>query len=78
MECENAEQAWELLRVLREDCLVWQCGSCDGWIFTSNRPRVGVLRCSTCGQPGVDFRHEVVPGLVELEVAVPRLTPALR
>jgi hypothetical protein len=57
MECDDAEQAWELLRALREDCLVWQCGSCDGWIFTSNRPRVGVLGCSTCGQPGIDFRH---------------------
>lgn len=57
MECDDAEQAWELLRVLREDCLVWQCGACDGWIFTSDRPRVGILRCSSCGQSGVDFRH---------------------
>jgi hypothetical protein len=57
IECDDAVMAWELLRVLREDCLVWQCGACDGWIFTSNRPRVGVLRCSTCGDGGVDFRH---------------------
>ena len=33
----------ELFRVLREDCLVWQCGACDAWIFTSSRPRMGVL-----------------------------------
>lgn len=57
MECDDAEQAWELLRLLREDCLLWQCGACDAWIFTSNRPRVGVLACSTCGDGGVDFRH---------------------
>lgn len=55
--CDNAEQAWELFRLLREGCLVWQCGACDAWIFTSDRPRVGVLRCSTCGEGGVDFRH---------------------
>lgn len=54
---ETAEDAWAILRLLREDCYVWQCGACDGWMFTSNRPRVGVLRCSTCGGGGVDFRH---------------------
>lgn len=57
IEADDATQAWELLRLLRSDTLVWQCGACDGWIFTSNRPRVGVLRCSTCGDGGVDFRH---------------------
>jgi hypothetical protein len=57
IECDDAQQAWELLRVLREDCLLWQCGGCDAWIFTSNRPQVGVLHCSTCGHGGVDFRH---------------------
>lgn len=57
MECDDAEQAWELLRLLREDCFLWQCGACDGWIFTSNRPRIGILACSTCGDGGVDFRH---------------------
>jgi hypothetical protein len=57
IEADNAEQAWELLRVLREDCLLWQCGGCDAWMFTSNRPRIGVLQCSTCGDGGVDFRH---------------------
>jgi hypothetical protein len=57
IEADDAEQAWELFRLLREDCLVWQCGACDGWIFTSNRPRVGVLQCSTCGNGGIDFRH---------------------
>lgn len=57
LECRSAEEAWEMLRILREDCLLWQCGACDGWIFTSNRPRVGLLRCSTCADGGVDFRH---------------------
>ena len=57
IEAGSAEEAWELLRVLREDKLIWQCGACDAWIFTSNRPRIGVLRCSTCGDGGVDFRH---------------------
>ncbi|QBR93748.1 hypothetical protein [Nocardioides euryhalodurans] len=57
MECDDAVQAWELLRLLREDCLVWQCGGCDAWIFTSNRPRIGLLQCSTCNDGGVDFRH---------------------
>lgn len=57
IQCEDAEQAWLTLRLLREDCLLWQCGGCDAWIFTSNRPRIGVLRCSTCGDGGVDFRH---------------------
>jgi hypothetical protein len=57
VETDDAEQAWELLRLLRDDCYLWQCGACDAWIFTSNRPRIGVLRCSTCGEPGVDFRH---------------------
>jgi len=57
MECDDAEQAWELLRLLRQDCFLWQCGACDAWIFTSNRPRIGVLKCSTCGKGGVDFRH---------------------
>jgi hypothetical protein len=57
IEADTAEQAWELLKVLREDALVWQCGACDAWIFTSNRPRIGVLQCSTCGDGGIDFRH---------------------
>lgn len=57
IDCDTAEQAWELLRHVRDGCLLWQCGACDGWIFTSNRPRIGVLGCSTCGDGGVDFRH---------------------
>lgn len=57
LECFDAEGAWEMLQHLRKDCLVWQCGSCDAWIFTSTRPRVGVLRCSSCADGGVDFRH---------------------
>ena len=57
IECFDAEGAWEILRLVREDCLVWQCGACDAWIFTSDRPRFGLLRCSTCAAGGVDFRH---------------------
>lgn len=57
IECFDAEGAWEMLKHLREDCLVWKCGACDGWIFTSNRPRIGILRCSTCSDGVVDFRH---------------------
>lgn len=57
IECFDAEGAWEMLRHLRQDCFVWQCGACDGWVFTSSRPRIGVLQCSTCGDGGVDFRH---------------------
>lgn len=57
IECFDAEGAWEMLRQLREDCLVWQCGACDAWIFTSDLPQVGALRCSTCTDGGVDFRH---------------------
>lgn len=57
IDCFDAEGAWEMVRHLRDRCLVWQCGGCDGWIFTSNRPRVGVLQCSTCGNAGIDFRH---------------------
>ncbi|TGN64235.1 DUF3846 domain-containing protein [Nocardioides eburneiflavus] len=57
IETENARQAWQMLQHLREDCLLWQCGGCDAWIHTSNRPRVGVLRCATCGDGGVDFHH---------------------
>lgn len=36
----------------------------------------GAILLSMTEQPGGE--NEVVPGLVELEVAVPRLTPALR
>lgn len=57
IECFDAEGAWEMLRHLRQECLVWQCGACDGWIFTTTRPRIGVLRCSTCADGGIDFRH---------------------
>ena len=57
IECDDARMAWELFRALREDCLLWQCGACDAWIFTSHRPRIGVLGCATCGNGGVDFRH---------------------
>lgn len=57
IECDDERMVWELLTSLRDGCLLWQCGACDGWIFTSNRPRVGRLRCSTCGGGGVDFRH---------------------
>jgi len=57
IECVDAETAWDTLQFVREGCYLWQCGGCDGWIYTSDRPRVGVLRCSTCGSGGVDFRH---------------------
>ncbi len=57
IECDDPEQAWELLRLVREGALLWQCGACDGWIFTEDRPRIGVLECSTCCDGGVDFRH---------------------
>lgn len=57
IECDDAVMAWELLRLLRDSCLVWQCGACDGWIYTSDRPRIGILQCSTCRTGGVDFRH---------------------
>lgn len=57
IDCFDADGAWEMLQHLRQDCLVWQCGACDAWIFTSDRPQAGVLRCSTCGDGGVDFRH---------------------
>ncbi len=29
IEADTAEQAWDVLRVLREDAMVWQCGACD-------------------------------------------------
>lgn len=61
IEADDAQQALELLNLLRQDCFLWQCGACadgtQGWIYTSNRPRVGSLRCSSCGGGGVDFRH---------------------
>lgn len=57
MAADDATQAWELLQVLRVDALLWQCGACDAWIFTSDRPRVGVLPCGICADGGVDFRH---------------------
>jgi len=56
-DCDDERMAWELLTTLREDCLLWQCGACDSWIFARNRPRVGRLQCSTCRDGGVDFRH---------------------
>lgn len=61
IEADDATMAIELLNLVREDCLLWQCGACAdgsrGWIYTSNRPRIGILRCSSCGDGGVDFRH---------------------
>lgn len=57
IECNTADEAWEALQIIRADHLLWQCGACDAWIYTSNRPRVGILRCSTCGDGGVDFHH---------------------
>lgn len=58
IECDAAEQALELLNLVRQDALVWQCGGCDAWIHTTPpAPQVGVLRCSTCGSGGVDFHH---------------------
>jgi hypothetical protein len=57
VDCDDAAMAWGVLRALRGDCMLWQCGACDAWIFTSNRPRVGLLRCSTCRTGGIDFRH---------------------
>lgn len=57
IECFDAEGTWEMLRHLRQRCFVWQCGACDAWIFTSTRPRIGVLRCSTYADGGIDFRH---------------------
>lgn len=49
IECFDSEGAWEMLRYLRRDCLVWRCGACDAWISRSTKPLVGVLHCSTCG-----------------------------
>ncbi|WP_434966258.1 hypothetical protein [Janibacter indicus] len=57
IDCFDAEGAWEMLRNLRLGCFVWQCGGCEAWMFTSNRPWIGILRCSTCGEGGVYFRH---------------------
>jgi hypothetical protein len=57
IEAATPEDAFALLELLRQDAFVWQCGTCDSWIFTSNRPRIGVLGCSTCRVGGVDFRH---------------------
>lgn len=61
IEADDATMALELLNLMRDACFVWQCGSCAdgtrGWIYTSNRPRIGVLRCSSCGDAGIDFRH---------------------
>lgn len=57
IQADDAQQSLELLDLLRRDALLWQCGACDAWIYTSVRPRIGVLRCSTCGDDGVDFRH---------------------
>lgn len=62
IQADDAMQALEILDLMRQDALLWQCGSCAdgtrGWIYTSNRPRLGVLACSTCGRGGgVDFRH---------------------
>lgn len=55
IECFDAEGAWVMFRHLRQDCLVWQCGACDAWIFTSERLRVSILRCLTCGEGGIDY-----------------------
>lgn len=57
IDCFDAEGAWEMFRRVREGCLMWQCGGCDAWIFTTNHPRFGLLQCSTCCDGGVDFRH---------------------
>jgi hypothetical protein len=57
IDCLDAEGAWLVLTSLRKGCLLWQCGACDGWIFTSDRPRIGVLRCSTCAAPGAISRR---------------------
>lgn len=57
IECFDAEGTWEMLQHLRRDCLVWQCGACDAWLFTSDRPLIGLLRCASCGDGGIDFRH---------------------
>lgn len=41
IEADDATMAPELLNLVREDCLLWQCGSCAdgtrGWIYTGNR-----------------------------------------
>lgn len=58
IECSDAGDAWNVLRHLRAGSLLWQCDACDAWIFTSNRPRVGSLQCSTCGDGAVDFRQD--------------------
>lgn len=55
--CPDAATAWATLKEARDDCFVWQCGACDGWIYTAVRPVTGVLQCSTCGDGGVDFGH---------------------
>lgn len=56
IECADAAEAWDVLLLLREGCLLWQCEACAAWIFTTSRPLMGVLACSTCGTGGVDFR----------------------
>lgn len=57
VEAADANEAWKLLKHLRKDCLLWQCRACVAWIYTSNQPRIGILRCSICGDVVVDFRQ---------------------
>lgn len=57
IQADDAEQAWELLRLVRDGAFLWQCGGCDAWVFTTDRPRIGVLPCGVCGHGGVDFAH---------------------
>lgn len=56
----DAREALDLLNLLREDALTWRCRvpGCGAAIYTSNRPRVGTLRCGACGGVGVDVRDE--------------------
>jgi hypothetical protein len=57
IEADTAVQALELLLLMSEGCALWQCGSCDAWIHTSQRWRTGILRCANCLDGGVDFYH---------------------
>lgn len=53
----DADEVWWLLKDTRAGGLTWQCGACDAWIFTRERPQMGVLPCGMCRDGGIDFRH---------------------